>query len=428
MILILCASFTGCDHFVSILPGSEITLDGEDNIPDQGDPSQSGEFQEQPLLEFIGWNSFAESYYEDTPLALSMRIGDGFNSPIFDRASIIAACDALRSMKVSGRLSETDSSEQKITFTFTMDDEEAYPITFAGKNLYLTSGIYGISGGDALWNLEFPGYSGNFDIFDLYSSERIRTFADSFYQNIPVSVGRRQNGGATLTSQDSSVVQQVFSLLDQATVVRVEQYPDQNIDLTQTTDYVFTMSDASAYTFSFTGPCLTVTVASDYGPVYYWLQGVDDLPYVPVVPESKIPTFDGGPLANLRTEIAQAQSAAYGLLEGISILGVYVDYTINGLSDYLTLSGDTANNFIQQVTSINVSSETVSGGGDVITIFVTLSDQSGPIIVFNGDSVQQVVGVNYACDSSAMGNLRNTILQLAQDENNHSSLIENSSA
>jgi hypothetical protein len=56
--------------------------------------------------------------------------------------------------------------------------------------------------------------------------------------------------------------------------------------------------------------------------------------------------------------------------------------------------------------------------GDTITVSITLSDWSGPILYFTGDSVQQVVGVNYACDSSDMASLRSTILSLAAEGNN----------
>ena len=202
----------------------------------------------------------------------------------------------------------------------------------------------------------------------------------------------------------------------------MEASPDQNIDLTQTTDYVFTMPDASTRTVSFTDQCLAVTASSVYGPVYYWLRGAESLPSVTVLPESSIPTFSGGPLTSLREDIAQAQLAAYGQFNGITVLGVYVDYSISGYEPgYLTLSGDVANGFVRQVTSINATAETVTpSGGDSITVFVTLSDeyQSGPIIVFSGDSVQQVVGLNYACDATAMANLRSAILLLAQDSSN----------
>ena len=59
-----------------------------------------------------------------------------------------------------------------------------------------------------------------------------------------------------------------------------------------------------------------------------------------------------------------------------------------------------------------------SPSGDIVTVSVTLSDGSGPIIYFTGDTVQQMMGSNYACDGGAMANLRNRILELAQDERN----------
>ncbi len=422
--LALCVCLCGCEGYVSLLPGSEPVAVENAPAPD-GQETDAGDFREQSLLEFMGWRDFAASYYDDTPVALSMRVGDNFDSPIFDRTSIISACDALRAMTVTGRAPGVDTAAQKTVFTFTMADGETYSVTFTGRDVTLTAGTYTVTGGDSLWALAFPGYGGDFDIFDLYNSANMRAFADQFSQNTPLTVGRRQNGGATLTSSDPAIVQQVFALLANAAVERVEQSPDQNIDLTQTTDYVFTMPDASAVTVSFTGPCLAVTASEDYGTVYYWLRGVDDLPYVPVVPESTVPTFAGGPLTDLREDIAQAQQAANGWLNGIAVEGVYVDYAISGYDPgYLTLSGSVATSFVQQVTSITATGDTAEvTSGDTITVFVTLSDQSGPIIVFMGDTVQQVVGVNHPCDANAMANLRATILRLAQDSNNVGAVV-----
>ena len=208
----------------------------------------------------------------------------------------------------------------------------------------------------------------------------------------------------------------------------MEQSPDQNIDLTQITDYEFTMADNTYYTFTFTGPCLTITASDDYGPVYYWLNGVEELPNITILPESTVPTFAGGFITGMREDIAQAQAAANGQLPGISVVGVYVDYNIQGQHGYLTLSGDTAVNFVQKVTSISADSAVTTPIGEDITVFVTLSDQSGPIIVFTGDTVQQMVGTNHQCDANAMADLRNTILQLSKDERNISAMVENATS
>ena len=425
MALAMCLSLTACGHFVSLMPG-DASAAGQTGDAAQT-PVPEEYFREQDLLAFLRWDDFAASYYDDTPVALSIRTDEGgFASPVFDRSSIIAACDALRSMTVTGRAGETTAVGSGTTYTFTMDNGSMYVISFVNGCLSLSTGLYTVTGGDGLWTMAFPGYGGDFDVFDLYFSDTVRAFADNFDVNTPVSVGRRSNGGATLASRDPDVVRHVFDLLANAAVVRVEDSPDQNIDLTQTTDYIFTMPDESYVTFTFTGPCLSVTASAEYGPVYYWLDGVDELPYVTILPESTVPTFAGGAIAGMREDIGQAQAAANGQLEGITVLGVYVDYTIQGQHGYLTLDGDTANAFIQQVTSINAAAETTAPMGDEITVFVTLSDQSGPIIVFTGDTVQQMVGTNHACDVNAMTNLRSTILTLAQDEKNIGQVIGSS--
>ncbi len=425
--LAMCLSLAACGHFVSILPGDPGAGTQAGAVGQTPEPEDF--FREQDLLGFLRWDEFAAHYYDDTPIALSIRTaGNGYASPVFDRSSIIAACDALRSMTVTGRAGEAGTgSGQETLFTFTMDDGSQYGIAFDNGCLSLSTGLYTVTGGEALWDMAFPGYGGDFDVFDLYFSDSVRAFADGFYENTPVSVGRRSNGGATLASKDPEVVAHVFRLLADAAVVRVEASPDQNIDLTQTTDYIFTMADESYFTFTFTGPCLAVTAAPKYGTVYYWLDGVDELPYVTILPESTVPTFSGGAITGMREDIAQAQAAANGQLEGVTVLGVYVDYNIQGQHGYLTLSGDTATSFIQQVTSINAAADTTTPVGEDITVFVTLSDQSGPIIVFTGDTVQQMVGTNHACDINAMANLRNTIMTLAQDSNNISAAIQSSS-
>lgn len=420
-VLALCLCLAGCGHFVSIMPGTE--ADGS-LAPVSGPPEAVDSFHERALMEFIGWDEFASSYYSDTPVALSIYTPErGYNSPIFDRASIIAACDALRSMRVTGRVSAGQGGGQQTIYTFTMKDADQLAVAFAGSDLALTDGNYTVTGGEALSALTFPGYSDGYDIFDLYYDDSIRAFADSFAQSEALSVGRRSNGGATLASRDQTVIGQVFSLLQNARIARVEENPDQNIDLTQTTDYVFTMADNSYYTFTFTGPCLTVTVNADYGPVYYWLDGIDELANITILPESTVPQFAGGPITGLRDDIAQARSAANGELPGITVVGVYVDYTIQGQHGYLTLEGDTAVSFVQRVTAITANAETTTPSGEDITVFVTLSDQSGPIIVFTGDTVQQMVGVNHQCDANAMADLRAAIQQLAQDERNIGQMV-----
>ncbi len=412
--LALCLCLSACGHFVSIMPGS-----ADPEGPDGDLPQALDAFEQTGLMEFLDWQDFAAGYYSDTPVALSIRTSQGgYASPIFDRTSIIAACDALRAMTVTGRSDAPAEEGQDTVYTFTMAGGDQYSVTFSGGRLSMYAGLYDVTGLEALGDLAFPGYSDSFDVFDLYYQDDIRAFADNFSVNAPVSVGRRANGGATLTSQDPAVVAQAFQFLQSATVARVEESPDQNIDLTQITDYVFTMADGSYYTFTFAGPCLAVTASAEYGPVYYWLNGIDGLAQLSILPESTVPTFAGGPLYGMREEIATALSAANGELPGVTVEGVYVDYNINGQHGYLTLDGPTAASFVQRVAYINAAAETTSPIGEMITVFVTLSDQSGPIIVFTGDTVQQMVGFDHACDANAMNDLRATILSLAQDTNN----------
>jgi hypothetical protein len=276
-----------------------------------------------------------------------------------------------------------------------------------------------------LWNISFPAYSEGFDLFDLYFDDSVRAFADNFYEDTPVSVGRRANSGATLTSEDPEIVRQVFLVLANATITVVEDRPDQNIDLTQTQDYIFTMADGSYYTFTFAQQCLAVRANASYGTVYYWLGNIDTLWNINVVPEDTNGQFEGGALSGLRSDFEEAAAIANGEDSSLSIEGVYVDYTIDGEKGYLTLSGDTAKDFVRQVVNVSVTDETVDEPeGDTITVSVTLSDWSGPILYFTGDSVQQVVGVNYACDSSDMASLRSTILSLAADGNNTAQIGE----
>ena len=210
----LCLTLTACGHFVSIMPG-DAALDAE---PTMAPPDSMETFRQRPLMEFLSWQSFASSYYNDTPVAVSVRTPEmGYDSPLFDRDSIIAMCDGLRAMTVTGRAPEGAAVGQETAYTFTMDDGETRTVTFVGGYLVTSVGAYTVSGGEFLSGINFPGYNGEYDIFDLYFDDAIRAFADGFYQNVPVSVGRRSNGGATLASKDQAVISQVFELLRCAT-------------------------------------------------------------------------------------------------------------------------------------------------------------------------------------------------------------------
>lgn len=420
---------SACGSFVSIMPGAEETQqeDSSASISPQLGQVETTEsedvFEEQSFYAFMGWDEFGSNYYNDTPVALSCQVGEGSVSPVFDRASIIAACDALNGMTVTAR-ADSASAQETTTFVFTMSDGTEYSVSFAGDTLSTYTGLYSFSGGDDLFSIAFPIYDSDFDVFDLYFSDEMRTFGDSFETNLPVSVGRRTNGGAIMTATDEDTIRQVFQLLANATLNRVEASPDQNIDLTQTTDYVFTMSDGTTYTFTFTDTCLTVTASAAYGPVYYWLDGIDSLSTLSILPTSTTAAFEGGQITALRTDIQTAADAANGSSD-LTVAGVYVSYIIDGESGYLTLSGDTATSFVQTVTSMTATSETQADpSGDVITVSVTLSDGSGPILYFIGGTIQQVVGTYYVCDSGSMESLRSTVLSLAADGNNTGEVSE----
>lgn len=418
LLLCLCA----CGDFVSIMPGTEAVPAGTQPSADEDGAPAEDSFPEAPFYTFMGWEELGDNYYSDTPVALSYQhksgSSEGCVSPVFDRASIIAACDALRGMTVTGRAGEETTQEQMI-FTFTMSDGREYAVTFEDGRLSTYTGNYTVSGGEGLWDILFPAYSDGFDLFDLYFDDSIRAFADGFYENTPVSVGRRANSGATLTSDDPAVVEQVFRALAGASVTVVEDRPDQNIDLTQTQDYIFTMEDGSYYTFTFAQQCLAVRANQTYGTVYYWLSGLDGLWDVEIVPAGSGGAFEGGALSGLRPDIQQAAEIANGERDDLTILGVYVDYTIDGESGYLTLDGDTAYSFVRSVASITATGETVeSPEGESITVSITLSDWSGPILYFTGNTIQQVVGTSYVCDSDGMSMLRSTILALAEEGHN----------
>lgn len=425
VVLMLMMSFSACGNFVSIMPGTEIDHEAADTLLPGTEPEEeTGEpvFREMGLYEFIGWDDFAANYYSDTPVALSLQYNAGAPgciSPVFDRVSIVAACDALRAMTVTGETSEGDNGDEMV-FTFTMADGLTRSVTFDYGNLSLYTGDYTISGGEALWKIAFPAYSGECDLFDLYFDEHIRAFADGFYENMPVSVGCRTNGGAAITSTDSAVVAAVFEALAGATVNLVENTPDQYVDVTSLRDYVFTMADGSSYTFTFAQQCLVVEANSLYGPVYYWLGGIEPLFDIVIEPENTVGQFEGGTVRELREEFEEAVAIAEGTSgSDLSIIGVHVSYDIDGQSGYLTLSEDLAADIVRTAADIPVTGEIVPAPeGGAITISVTLSDWSGPIFYFEGNTVQEVIGTNYACDSDSMSMLRDTILSLAAEGNN----------
>ena len=426
---VLIFSLAGCGNYVSIFPDREVETEaGEQSVVDA-----DGSFIETPLYTFIGWYDFAENYYSDTPAAVSLCVvtdgAEGCQSPRMDRTSIIAACDALRAMTVVGP-AETPSDGQNLReYTFTMSSGDEYTVVFdAATGCLITSGgTYTVSGGEELWQLTFPIYSKDFDVFDLYYSDDIRAFADNFYTDMPVSVGLRSGSGATMTSDDQAVIEQVFSLLAGATITVMEEHPDQNIDLTQTRDFIFTMADGTYYTFSFAGQCLAVKASADYGTVYYWLSGHEGLWTLAISPDGTSATFEGGSLYELRDDITQVHQVLTGETEesaeetedageALSIAGVYVSYTIGDTSGGIAISGDEAVQFVQTVLDIAVTAEPAAEiDGDSIEIFITLSDGSGPSISFYGGSVQQVVGTNYICDSAGYEAMCDAILSMGAD-------------
>lgn len=424
LVLVLFPGLCGCGDFVSIMPGAELEAPVS-QVQANGEETAAPEeeiFEETSLYEFMGWEEFGANFYSDTPVALSFQYNPGTEgciSPVFDRATIIAACEALRAMTVTGEASDGDNADEMV-FTFTMADGSRRSVTFDHGNLCLYTGDYTVTGGEALWSILFPAYSGEFDLFDLYFDEGVRAFADGFYENMPVSVGRRVNSGAALTSTDPAVVTAVFEVLAGASVLLVENSPDQFVDVTSVQDYIFTMADGTTYTFSFAQQCLMVKVSSVYGPVYYWLNDIAPLWDVIIQPESTAGKFEGGTVRELREDIAEAAAIAEGTSESdLAIIGVHVSYDIDGQSGYLTLSEDTAEDMVLTAAGVSVSDEQVSDPqGSTVTISVTLSDWSGPIFYFVGDTVQEVIGTSYACDGDEMSMLRSTILALAAEGNN----------
>ena len=422
MLLSLC----GCGGFVSILPDEDnlqVAVPAATQNPDEPDV-----FGAQPLLAFLGMDALAESYYSNTPVALSYQPAvaadgtQGCRAYVFDRATIIAACDALRGMNVMGRAeSEPVSGEE---YVLTLADGTEYRFSFGAlengtRTVRSFTGVYELEGGDALWNTAFPAYDASFDVFDLYFNPDIRAFADGFEENRPVSVGYRMNSGATITNSDPWIVEQAFRALQSMTVIVVENLPDRHVDLNQVRDYIFTMEDGTSYTFSFAQRCLAVTANQAFGPVYYWLNGIDNLWNVQIASSENGSDFPGGPVAGLREDIQEAADIANGVRTDLSVSGIFIDYNINGESGYAAISGETAMSFLRMVCSIQAGSEPVEYvEGDRITISVTLSDLSGPIFYFTGDSIQQLVGRNYYCDSGQMANLRSTVQQLAADPDN----------
>lgn len=426
LLLALALCLTGCGGFVSILPGT--VIDSSAPAAESAETGEAGEaaFEARPVLTLLGLGSFAESYYDETPVGLSYQPTKqdgtvGCCATVFDRASIIAACDALRGMTATARSGETPVSRKTYTLTMANGHEYSFDFGFLEDGvtpvLCTDRGVYTIEGGEALFGIEFPAYSSSFDIFDLYFDDAVRAFADGFYEQTPVSVGYRMNSGASITSTDPEAVEAAFRALADSTVIVVENQPDQNVDLNQTRDYIFTMEDGSAYTFSFAQRCLAVTANKDFGPVYYWITGTDDLWSVTIQSENSNGAFEGGELAGLREDIRRAAAIAKGEYEAdLSVSGVFVEYSIGEESGYMALEGDTAVTFVKNVCALQVTADTEEAPeGDRFTISITLSDSSGPILYFTGDTIQQVVGINYVCDSAGIAALRDEILELAEN-------------
>lgn len=407
-LLALCLTLCGCGSFVSLMPGAEIAEEAAEAAEES--------FRPEALFDFLGMEDFAQSYYDNTPIAVSYAGGGEGASPLFDRTSIIQACDALRSMTVTAP-SET-AAEADGQFVFTMADGSTHTVRFAEKALAAYTGDFEVEGGEGLWDIAFPGYAEGFDIFDLYTDSKMRDFADNFDANTPVSVGRRVNGGALLTSQEAEVVRRAFEILKNARIDRVEASPDQNVNLNHQEEYIFTMADGSTVTILFTGSCLTVKNNETYGNVYYWISGSEELQAMEILPADNTPDFAGGPVTGLRADIQEAADAANGLIDGKTVIGVYVSYVIDGQEGIATFQEEDAAAFMQYLAGLNVTSEKqeTAPEGEIITISVTLSDWSGPILNFTGDVIQETIGTWYRCDSDSFDALQSHILEEAANQ------------
>lgn len=430
-------SLCACGDYVSLMPGSELAVA----------EAESAEFTAAGLSELLGWQDFMASYYDNTPVALSYTGSAGFASPVFDRESIIKACDTLRSVSVTQLLGDApEGTQPDAEYTFTMADGDTYTVAFSGGSLLYRSQLYAVSGSEGLEALSFPGYGGDYSVFDLYYDSKVTTFADSFAENTPVSVGRRANGGAVLSSQDADMIAQVYELFATATIESVEMRPDQNIDLTNIHDYVFTLPDGSTQTFTITGGCLAVQANAAYGMVYYHITNSDTLAALSIATGTITAAFEGGMLGDLRNDIGRAVRAANGEYVapeneadqldqatrdseedseesseaggGLSVAGVYVSFDLDGTQDYISVTGDAAAEFVRMMGQIEVTSERLSAApeGGTVTVSVNLSDWSGPICYFGGGAVQQTVGTWYMCSGSGYETMCARIMEIYDEQ------------
>lgn len=439
--VLLCAavfmSLCACGDYVSLMPGSELVAA----------EAESAEFAATSLTELLGWQDFMASYYDNTPVALSYKGSAGFASPVFDRESIIKACDALRSVSATQLLGDApEGTQPDAVYVFTMADGETHTVSFSGGALLHRSQLYSVTGTEALDSLTFPGYGGDYSVFDLYFDAKVTAFADSFAENTPVSVGRRANGGAVLSSQDADMIAQVYELFATAAIESVEMSPDQNIDLNNVQDYVFTLPDGSTQTFTITGGCLAVQANAAYGTVYYHITNADTLAALAIATGNIAAVFEGGMLGDLRNDIGRAVRAANGEYVapeneadqldqatrdsedeseesseaggGLSVAGVYVSFDLNGTQDYISVTGDEAAEFVRMMGQIEVTSEhlTAAPEGGTITVSVNLSDWSGPICYFGGGAVQQTVGNWYVCSGSGYDTMCARILEIYNEQ------------
>ena len=434
LMLVMLLGLCGCGDYVSLLPGTEFAETA----------AEESVFEPTAVSTLLGWDGFMSSYYDDTPVALSRQGAEGYFSPVFDRESIIKACDAVRSMTATEKRAESaEEAAAETVFRFTMADGSTRDIRFTGDALRCVSGDYTVSGGEALWDIPFPAYSEDFGVFDLYFSDAVTAFAERFEAERPVSVGRRTNGGATLSNADADMVEEVFGLLRDASVQSVEANPDQTVDLNTVQDYVFTMEDGTTQTFTFTGGCLTVKVNDAYGPVYYRLSTGEQLQNLQIAAKTAEAAFEGGTLDELRTDIERAVAVANGEYvepmntemansqdsrdededsedgeeepesTDMSVAGAYITFLLDGEEDYVSLQGEQAQEFVQLLGRMNVSAERADSEPteSPIMVSVNLSDWSGPIIYFRDGWVQQSVGVWYRVNEDDYAAMKDLMME-----------------
>lgn len=185
--------------------------------------------------------------------------------------------DALSAIEV-GREDPRTATDSDYYFFFLMADGSERWFSFNQRYLVKDGARYEISGDDALWRAEFPGYSRACSMLDVRGDERAAALESEDAGTAPTAVSFRQGDGPVSQATDPKFIRQVAQAMAATHVTWVED--GKYFDPAGETEsvFAFAMPDGGELSFTLYGDCLAVdTGVEQLGTQFYTLEDTDPL-------------------------------------------------------------------------------------------------------------------------------------------------------